>query len=322
MSPLPLHFSDVQAAAERLKGVAHHTPVIRSRTLDQLLGCEVFMKAENLQRGGAFKFRGAYNAIKALTDAERARGICAFSSGNHAQAVALSSRLLGCKAVIIMPADTPQLKLDGTRGYGAEVITYNRYTESREGIAAKVVNERGMVLIPPYDHVQVMAGQGTAALELLEDMPELDALIVCTSGGGFLAGSAVAAKAIKPNIKVYGSEPELGNDTKLSLDAGYPIAIPVPNTICDGQQTPQPGDLTFAVNKALVTDILLTPDAQVLAAMKFLFERVKLVVEPSGASALSALMSHAALFKGQRVGITLSGGNIDIKRFISLMHGI
>ena len=316
-----LQFTDIQAAAVRLKGVAHRTPVLTSRTLDSLLGAQVFMKAENLQRMGAFKFRGGYNAVNVLTDAERARGVVAFSSGNHAQAVALAAQLHGCKAAIVMPEDTPALKLAATRGYGAEVITYDRYTQDRAAIAAALVKERNAVLIPPYDHLPVMAGQGTAAMELIEDIGPLDALIVCASGGGFLSGCTVAAKHRVPSIRVYGSEPERGNDMQQSLRSGHIVTIDVPRTICDGQQTQSVGKLPFEVIQALVTDILTVPDPVVVEAMRFAFERMKVVIEPSGANALAALMHHRALFKGQRVGLTLSGGNLGVERFVALMTG-
>jgi threo-3-hydroxy-L-aspartate ammonia-lyase len=314
-----LTYAHIERAAQRLRGVAHRTPVATSHTLNALLGCEVFLKCENLQRMGAFKFRGAYNAINALTDAERKRGICAFSSGNHAQAVALASKLHGTKAVIVMPADAPQLKLDATRGYGAEVVTYDRYTQDREAITSALQKERGMMLIPPYDHYEVMAGQGTLAKELIEEVGSLDAFIGCTSGGGLIAGCATAVHQLSPSAKIYGSEPEAGNDTLLSLRAGKPIGIEVPKTICDGQQTAQPGALTFEVNKRLLTDILLTSDATVVEAMKFVFERMKMVVEPSGANALAALMTHKEMFRGQRVGVSLSGGNIGLARFIEIV---
>jgi threo-3-hydroxy-L-aspartate ammonia-lyase len=316
-----LQFAQIQTAAARLKGVAHRTPVLRSRTLDALLGATVFMKAENFQRMGAFKFRGGYNAVNALTDEERARGVVAFSSGNHAQAVALAAQLHGCKATIVMPADAPALKLAATRGYGAEVITYDRYTQDRAAIARQVVAERGGMLIPPYDHLDVMAGQGTAALELIEDVGPLDALIVCTSGGGLLAGCTVAAKHLLPEIKVFGSEPERGDDMQQSLRTGQIVTIDVPRTICDGQQTQAVGELPFQVIKALVSDILTVPDPVVVEAMRFAFERMKVVIEPSGANALAALMHHRNQFKGQRVGVTLSGGNLGIDRFIALMTG-
>jgi threonine dehydratase len=316
-----LQFTDIQAAAQRLKGVAHRTPVLASKTLDALLGAQVFMKAEHLQRMGAFKFRGGYNALNVLTDAQRARGVVAYSSGNHAQAVALAAQLHGCRATIVMPQDAPALKLAATRGYGAEVITYDRYTQDRAEIAKEIVAERDAVLIPPYDHLPVMAGQGTTALELIEDSGPLDALIVCTSGGGLLAGCAVAAKHLLPNIRVYGSEPERGDDMQQSLRTGSIVTIPVPRTICDGQQTQAVGKLPFEVIQAMVSDILTVPDPVVVQAMRFAFERMKQVLEPSGANALAALMHHREQFKGQRVGVTLSGGNIGIERFIALMTG-
>ena len=317
-----LTYAYIERAAQRLQGVAHRTPVAASRTLNAMLGCEVFLKCENLQRMGAFKFRGAYNAINALTEHERAQGICAFSSGNHAQAVALASKLHGTKAVIVMPADAPQLKLDAARGYGAEIITYNRYTEDREAITLALQKERGMALIPPYDHYEVMAGQGTLAKELIEDVGNLDAFIGCTSGGGLIAGCATAVHHLLPAAKIYGSEPEAGNDTLLSLRAGTRITdMPVPNTICDGQQTPAPGKLTFEINKRLLTDVLLTSDATVVEAMKFVFERMKMVAEPSGANALAALMTNKDRFQGQRVGVSLSGGNIGLARFVEIVSG-
>lgn len=316
-----LQFADIQAAAVRLKGVAHRTPVLTSHTLNALVGAQVFMKAENLQRMGAFKFRGGYNALNVLSDAERARGVVAFSSGNHAQAVALAAQLHGCKATIVMPEDAPALKLAATRGYGAEVITYDRYRQDRAQIAEAVVRERNAVLVPPYDHLPVMAGQGTAALELMEDTGALDALIVCASGGGLLSGCTVAAKHLVPGIQVFGSEPERGDDMRQSLHGGSIVSIDVPRTICDGQQTQSVGLRPFEVIKALVTDILTVPDPVVVQAMRFAFERMKVVLEPSGANALAALMHHRERFKGQRVGITLSGGNIGIDRFIALMTG-
>ena len=320
-----LQFTDIQAAAARLDGIAHRTPVVRSRTLDEMLGMQVLMKAENLQRMGAFKFRGGYNAVSVLGDAQRARGVVAFSSGNHAQAVALAARLHGCRATIVMPHDAPPLKLAATRGYGAEVVLYDRYTEDRAAIATRLTEERGSALIPPFDHLPVMAGQGTAALELIEqtaaDGP-LDALIVCTGGGGFLSGCAVAAKHLRPGIEVYGAEPERGNDVQQSLRTGRIVSLAeVPRTICDGQQTQAVGRHPFEVIQSLVTDILAVPDPVVVEAMRFVFDRMKLVLEPSGACALAALMHHRARFAGRRVGITLSGGNIGVERFVALMTG-
>ena len=316
-----LQFTDIEAAAARLHGIAHRTPVLTSRTLDTQLGAKVFMKAENLQRMGAFKFRGGYNAVNVLSNAERACGVVAFSSGNHAQAVALAAQMHGCRATIVMPHDAPALKVAATRGYGAEVVLYDRYTEDRAAIARQLVAERGAALIPPFDHLPVMAGQGTAALELIDDVGALDALIVCAGGGGFLSGCAVAAKHMNPAIRVYGAEPERGNDMQLSLRAGHIVSIDVPRTICDGQQSQAIGLHPFEVIRALVTDVLTVPDPVVVQAMRFAFERMKVVLEPSGACALAALMHHSAQFAGQRVGITLSGGNIDLGRFNALVSG-
>ncbi len=316
-----LEFDDIRAAAARLQGVAHRTPVLRSRTLDQLLGAQVFMKAENLQRMGAFKFRGGFNAVNVLTDAQRARGVVAFSSGNHAQAVALAAQLHGCAATIVMPQDAPASKVAATKGYGAEVVTYDRYSEDRAAVAARIVAERQAELIPPFDHLPVMAGQGTAALELIEDIGALDALIVCAGGGGFLSGCAVAAKHLLPDIDVYGAEPQRGNDMQQSLRSGRIISIEVPRTICDGQQTQAVGRQPFEVIQRLVRDVLTVPDRGVVDAMRFVFERMKVVLEPSGACALAALMHAPEAFRGRRVGVTLSGGNVDAARFVALMSG-
>ena len=316
-----LQFADIERAALRIKGVAHRTPVLTSRTLDARLGLQVFMKAENLQRMGAFKFRGGYNAVNALTDAQRANGVVAFSSGNHAQAIALAAQLHGCAATIVMPHDAPALKLAATRGYGAEVVVYDRYTEDRAAIAKRLVDERDATLIPPFDHLDVMAGQGTTALELIEDAGAIDALIVCAGGGGLLSGCAVAAKHLLPQIEVYGAEPERGNDMQQSLRAGRIVGIEVPRTICDGQQTQAVGVHPFEVIRAHVTDVLTVSDPVVVEAMRFAFERLKVVLEPSGACALAALMTHADRFRGRRVGITLSGGNIGLDRFVALVSG-
>ena len=316
-----LQFSEVQSAAARLKGVAHRTPVLTSHTLDAMLGMQVFMKAENLQRMGAFKFRGGYNSVNVLSDAERERGVVAFSSGNHAQAVALAARLHGCRATIVMPHDAPTLKLAATRGYGAEVVLFDRYKEDRSAIAKALVEQRGAALIPPFDHLPVMAGQGTTALELIEDAGRLDALVVCAGGGGLLSGCTVAAKHLLPDIAVYGAEPERGNDMQQSLRRGEIVSIDVPRTICDGQQTQAVGVQPFEVIRAMVKDVLAVPDPVVVEAMRFVFERMKLVLEPSGACALAALMHHRDQFRGQRVGVTLSGGNIGIDRFVALLTG-
>jgi threo-3-hydroxy-L-aspartate ammonia-lyase len=314
-----LTYAHIERAAQRLQGIAHRTPVATSRTLNAMLGCEVFLKCENLQRMGAFKFRGAYNAINALPEVERKRGICAFSSGNHAQAIALASKLHGVPAVIVMPLDAAALKVAATKGYGAEVITYNRYTQDREAITAELSAERGMTLIPPYDHYEVMAGQGTLAKELIEEVGQLDAFIGCTGGGGLIAGCGTAAKHLLPNIDVFASEPEAGNDHQLSLQKGERVNKGVPQTICDGQQNAAPGVLTFEINKRLLSDVLTTSDATVIDAMRFAFERLKLVIEPSGANALAALITHKERFQGQRVGLTLSGGNVGLARFIEIV---
>jgi len=307
-------FNDILQARERIRGVAHRTPVLTSRQFNEQAGCEVFFKAENFQRAGAFKFRGAYNKIASLGDQERRRGILAYSSGNHAQATALAAKLFGVPAVIVMPHDAPEIKVRATRGYGAEVIFYNRYTESREGTGERICQERGMTLVPPFDDDQIMAGQGTAALELLEEAPELDFLLTPCSGCGLLAGCAVAAKHLLPSIRLLGVEPEAGNDTWQSMRKGERVEIPVPQTIADGLQTPAPGKLTFPIVKELVEDILLVSDDELIATMRFVLERMKLLVEPSGAAAAAAVMHRKFDFSGKRVGVVLSGGNVDLAR--------
>jgi threonine dehydratase len=322
MAGVSLSLDDVRAAAERLSGIAHRTPVLTSRTLDERTGSTAFLKAECLQRGGAFKFRGAYNMISSLGPEERERGVVAYSSGNHAQAVSLAARLLDTSATILMPADTPPAKLDATRGYGAEIVTYDRYSEDREALGAALAAERGgLALVPPYEHPLIMAGQGTAALELLEDVPGLDALLVPVGGGGLIAGCATAAKALRPGIRVIGVEPENGDDTRRSLEAGERVRIPVPRTIADGQQADIPGELTFAVNRQVVDTIVTVSDAEILDAMAFLFDRMKLVTEPSGASAAAALLAGRAEAGGARVGVIISGGNVGAARFAELMAG-
>ena len=314
----PVTLEDVRDAAARLKGIAHRTPVLRSRTLDALVGAEVFLKCENFQRVGAFKFRGAYNAASRLTPQQLARGIAAYSSGNHAQAVALAARELGSTAVIVMPEDTPRSKRDATLGYGAEVVTYDRYTEDRVAVGEALAAERGLALIPPYEHPHIMAGQGTAALELLEETGELDALVVPVGGGGLIAGSATAAKGLHAGIQVVGVEPEAGDDTRRSLEAGRRVSIPVPRTIADGQAADTPGELTFSVNRRLVDRITLVSDDEIRDAMRFAFERLKIVVEPSGATPLAALLAGRAHPLPRRIGVILSGGNIDSDRFARL----
>jgi threonine dehydratase len=311
-------FDDVRAAAARIDGIAHRTPVVTSRHLDELTGARVFLKAENLQRTGAFKFRGATNAVASLGDEERARGVATVSSGNHAQALALAARLHGARAVILMPEDSPPSKLAATRGHGAEVIEFDRYEQDREDLLAELVAERGLVPIHPYDDARVMAGQGTVALELLEQAGPLDLLLVCTGGGGLLSGCATAAKALRPEIRVIGVEPEAGDDTRRSLRAGERVRIPVPRTIADGQQLPTPGELTFEVVKRLVDDVVVASDEEIVDAMRVLFERVKTVAEPSGASALAALLAGRVDARGLQVGVTISGGNVSAERFAAL----
>jgi threo-3-hydroxy-L-aspartate ammonia-lyase len=314
-----IELDDVRAAAARLEGVATRTPVLTSRTLDALTGARVYLKAENFQRGGAFKFRGAYNAIVALAEHQRRPGVAAFSSGNHAQAVALAARLLDAEATIVMPADSPPAKLEATRGYGAQVVLYDRDREDREAIAHELADQRGLTIIPPYDHPLVMAGQGTLALELFEEVGDLDVLLVCVGGGGLIAGCATVAKALHPRIRVYGVEPAAGDDTKRSLDAGERVRIAIPRTIADGQQAETPGRLTFEVNRRRVDDVLLVSDEQILAAMAFLFDRCKVVTEPSGACAVAAVLAGATDLSGRRVGVTISGGNVGLRRFCSLL---
>ncbi|UFR06302.1 threo-3-hydroxy-L-aspartate ammonia-lyase [Streptomyces sp. Go40/10] len=314
----PVSFADVREAAARLRGIAHRTPVLTSRTLDSLVGAEVFIKAENHQRMGAFKFRGAYNAIARLTAEQRAQGIAAYSSGNHAQATALAARELGTTAVIVMPEDAPRSKLAATLGYGAEVVTYDRYTQDRSALAHALAEERGLTLIPPYDHPDVIAGQGTAALELLEETGPLDALLVPVGGGGLIAGSATAATALHPGIRVIGVEPEAGDDTKRSLEAGARVTVPVPRTIADGQALDTPGEITFPINQRLVDSIALVSDAEIVTAMRFAFERLKTVLEPSGATPLAALLAGRVENPPRRIGVIASGGNIDVDRFAAL----
>ena len=310
---------DVRVAAARLDGVAHRTPVLHSRTLDAATGATVHLKAECLQRGGAFKFRGAYNMISALPAEARRRGVAAYSSGNHAQAVAIAAGMLGSTAVILMPQDTPAAKLDATRGYGAEIVTYDRYREDREALGAALAAERGLTLVPPYEHPAVMAGQGTAALELLEEVPGLDLLLAPVGGGGLIAGCATAAKALVPGIRVVGIEPKAGDDTRRSLAAGERVRIETPRTIADGQQADIPGELTFSVNARLLDGVELVSDGDILAAMTFLFDRMKLVTEPSGASAVAALLAGRVHAPGARIGVVVSGGNVGVARFCELL---
>lgn len=318
----PVTPDDVRQAAARLEGVAHRTPVVRSRTLDGLARRSVLLKCENLQRVGAFKFRGAYNAASRLSADQLCAGIVTYSSGNHAQAVALAASELGTQAVVVMPEDVPRSKADAVAGYGAQIVTYDRYTGDRVAIGEQVAADRGMALIPPYEHPHVIAGQGTAALELLEEVGELDALVVPVGGGGLIAGCATIASAMEPSIRVVGVEPQAGDDTKRSLEAGERVRIPVPQTIADGQAAEIPGELTFSINRRLVHGVALVSDAEILDAMRFAFDRLKLVVEPSGATGLAAVLTGGvdSIAPGaERVGVVLSGGNVDTRRFVELV---
>jgi threonine dehydratase len=312
---LAASFDDVCGAAERLRGVAHRTPVVTSRTLDERTGARVYLKAENLQRVGAFKFRGAYNTIAQLDAEQRRRGVVAFSSGNHAQGVALAARLLDVPAVIVMPSDAPELKLAATRGYGAEVVTYDRESMNRAELAASIAVERGATLVPPYDHPAIIAGQGTVALELLSDAGKLDVLLVPLGGGGLLSGCALAAAALSAGVRIFGVEPQAGDDWLRSWRADRIVSIPVPKTIADGQQTQAPGELTWPIVRRLAAGILTVSDDDIRRAMRFAFDRLKLVLEPSGASALAALLSKKIDARGARTGIILSGGNVDAATF-------
>ena len=314
-------FEDVRAAAARLEGRAHRTPVLTSATIDAELGAKLYFKCENLQRMGAFKFRGAFNALANLAPPARARGVVAFSSGNHAQAIALAARLLGIGATIVMPADAPASKIAATRGYGGEIVTYDRYRENREEIADRLAREQGLTVIPPYDHPDIIAGAGTAALELLEEVGPLDGLFVCLGGGGLLGGSALAARALSPGCKIYGVEPEAGNDGQRSFRSGAIVRIDVPKTIADGAQTQSLGTHTFEIIRRDVTDILAVSDAALIDCMRFFANRMKLIVEPTGCLGLAGARALGRALAGRRVGILVSGGNVDAERFAQLLGG-
>jgi threonine dehydratase len=309
-----ISYLDVAAAAQALQGMARHTPVLTSRQADAAVGARLYFKCENFQRAGAFKFRGAFNALSRFSAGQRRHGAVAFSSGNHAQAVALAAQLLEMPAVIVMPGDAAPAKLAATREYGAEVVPYDRYTEDRAAIAQRLVSERGATLVPPFDHPDVIAGQGTVAKELFEETGPLDYLFVCVGGGGLLAGCAISAAQLAPGCKVIGVEPEAGNDAQKSLRSGAIVRIPVPHTIADGAQTTAVGELTFPIMQRLVTDIVTVSDAQLRAQMRFFAERMKIVVEPTGCLAAAAVMNRVVDVRGLRVGVVVSGGNVDIAR--------
>ncbi len=316
--PPPISFEDVAAAARRIEGAAHRTPVLTSSTADALTGARLFFKAENFQRMGAFKFRGGYNSLSQFTDAQRKGGVITYSSGNHAQAIALSAKLLGIEALIIMPKDAPAIKVAATKGYGAELVLYDRYKEDRDEIGNRLATERGMTLIPPYDHPHVMAGQGTAALELIEEIGPLDLLIVPIGGGGLMSGCAVVARTLAPDCRIIGVEPEAGNDAQRSLAEGKIVHIDTPRTIADGAQTQHIGRYTFPVLRALVDEIVTVSDAELVEAMKFFAARMKILVEPTGCLAAAAAFSGRLDLAGKRVGMVLSGGNVDLARFAEL----
>jgi threonine dehydratase len=304
-------FADVEAAARRIAGHAHITPVITSRTLNEQVGAELFLKCENLQRAGAFKFRGAFNRLSLLTPEERARGVVAFSSGNHAQAVALSSHLLGIPAVIVMPHDAPAMKVAATAGYGAEIVRYNRLTEDREAIARQLGAERGLTVVPPYDDARIIAGAGTAVYEMRDQAPPLDMLVSPVGGGGLIGGSSLAARALWPAIRIFGVEPEDGNDTYLSLQQGKIVSVPPPASIADGIRTLAPGRLTFPIEQEHLEAVVLVNDAEIKAALRFLLFRLKVLVEPTGAVGVAAILAGKVPVAGKRVGVILSGGNVD-----------
>jgi threonine dehydratase len=318
MEDLPT-YEDVVAAAARIAGHAHRTPVMTSRTLDAELGAEVFFKCENLQRMGAFKFRGAFNALSRFTARQREAGVVAYSSGNHAQAIALSAKLLGIPATIVMPHDAPAAKVAATRGYGGNVVSYDRYREDREKIGRDLAERHGLTLIPPYDHPDVIAGQGTAAKELFEEVGQLDALFAPLGGGGLLSGSALATRALSPSCKLYGVEPFAGDDGQRSFRTGSIVHIDTPQTIADGAQTQHLGKLTFPIIRRDVADVLTATDEQLVACMAFMASRMKLIVEPTGCLGLAAARQMGSALRGKRVGVLLSGGNVDLTRFCSLL---
>ncbi|HFS5789961.1 TPA: threo-3-hydroxy-L-aspartate ammonia-lyase [Citrobacter werkmanii] len=314
-------YNDIVAAAERIADYANKTPVMTSRTVNEEFGAEVFFKCENFQRMGAFKFRGAMNALRQFTPQQRAAGVVTFSSGNHAQAIALSAKLLGIPATIIMPHDAPAAKVAATKGYGGNVVIYDRYTEDREKIGQNLAEKQGLTLIPPYDHPHVIAGQGTATKELIDEVGPLDALFVCLGGGGLLSGSALAARHLSPDCMIYGVEPEAGNDGQQSFRCGSIVHIDTPKTIADGAQTQHLGQYTFAIIQQNVNDILTVSDTELVTAMKFIAERMKIVVEPTGCLGFAAARARKSELQGKRIGIIISGGNVDISRYGAFLAG-
>lgn len=312
-------FKDVQDAAARIEGHAHQTPVLTSRTIDEEIGAQLFFKCENLQRTGSFKFRGAFNTLSRFDDQQRKGGVVAFSSGNHAQGIALAAALLKMPATIVMPNDAPAAKVAATQGYGATVVFYDRYTQDREAIGRALALEHGMTMIPPYDHPDVLAGQGTAAKELLESTGPLDALFVGLGGGGMLSGTTLSTRALAPDCLLYGVEPEAGDDGLQSLRKGEIVHIDTPATLADGAQTQHLGRYTFPIIQAGVTDIVTVSDAELVAAMKFFAQRMKIVVEPTGCLGLAAVRKMKEQLRGKRVGVIITGGNVDIERYAALL---
>ncbi len=308
-------FADVEVSAKRLEGIAHRTPVLTSKTADQHSEARLFFKCENFQRAGSFKFRGAYNAISRLSSEQKQFGVVAYSSGNHGQALAYAGRLQGVGVTIVMPSDAPALKIAATNGYGAKVVTFDRYTGDRDAIVAEIAAAQGANIIPPFDHADVIAGQGTAALELISEVGSLDMLFVCLGGGGLLAGSALAAKRLSPDCQVIGVEPEAGNDGQQSFRSGQIVKIPVPRSIADGALTTALGQRTFPVIRSLVSDIVTVSDDELVQAMRFFAERMKMVVEPTGCLAAAAAMTGKVDVRGKRVGVIISGGNVDLAAF-------
>lgn len=311
-------FADIRAAAVRVARIAHRTPVLTSKSFDREAGVQAFFKCENFQVGGAFKLRGASNFLFSLTAEELAKGVVAFSSGNHAQAVAIAAQHLGVNATLVMPFDAPKSKMEATRARGARIVNYDRLREDREAIGAAIARETGAALVPPYDHPWIIAGQGTAAMELLEDHPDLDALVVCVGGGGLISGCSIAARAMQPAIRVFGVEPELGNDYYLSMKTGERVHIPPPETIADGLRTQQPGQITFPIVRRNVEQVVLVSEAEIRETVKFLLMRMKIVVEPSGAVAAAAVLHGKLPPQLGRVGVVVSGGNIDYELLASL----
>lgn len=309
-------YAGVERASRTLAGVAHRTPVLTSNSLNQALGAEVFFKCEPMQRTGAFKFRGAFNSLSNLTPEQRRAGVVAYSSGNHAQAIAAAGRLLGIQTTIVMPHDAPVAKRVATEGYGATIVGYDRYTENRDQIAASLAERHGYTVIPPFNHPDVICGQGTAGKELFEEVGQLDALAVCLGGGGLLSGCALASSVLSPNCKVYGVEPEAGDDVRQSFRAGHIVSIPTPKSIADGAVTSAAGDITFALMQQLVTDILTVSDAQLVLTMRWFAQRLKLMVEPTGCLAAAAVLQRVLPIEaGSRIGVIVSGGNVDLASY-------